>query len=362
MDKMNNGVSNRGSNELDQQVEDARREYRAAYATVFNRRVAHLTTSNGEITPEHRRAQLLNMHLDEAIGLENRILGLQQLQANTGRFSSLQNHIARKWSESGRFGKIVRVAIPAAALGLAGGLGVAALGVAWLGTLAGGVAAAYGGRKIGHGIAGAASRHYANTSAGETALSNRSQELYERFGGATVDAAQRGTFSDQTILVEGHTSEIVHRNQRRRAAAGAVGTLAASVGFGLGRWTGSNVIHHDAPVQSTYGDVYPNDQPGQGTNADKWWLDNSSANNSGAGGSASTLDTNQYPWQLAHGAAPGHEVDSIRQAMEAANQGGGHYNLHQVGNTLQVYDGNHALNAAQQAQFNEFMAKLFGWK
>jgi hypothetical protein len=56
---------------------------------------------------------------------------------------------------------------------------------------------------------------------------------------------------------------------------------------------------------------------------------------------------------------PTHEWNTINHAMNVSNANHGtNYHLVNVGKTVQVYNGSHALNPTQQATFNAFMEGL----
>lgn len=78
----------------------------------------------------------------------------------------------------------------------------------------------------------------------------------------------------------------------------------------------------------------------------------------GHSGSGHTkINTHEFPWQVAHQLAPGHEVSLMQETMDTMNKHGGDYHFKVVHGVTQIYNGNRAVSPSVMAHINEMMLK-----
>jgi hypothetical protein len=243
------------------------------------------------------------------------------------------------------------VAVPAAAVGVAAGVAAAAVLAPAAALVAAGAATAYAGRKIGHYTAAGASRGRANTAEGNRALTNRAGDAVNHYEARANANTNLDTILDHTQYVERNTIEDVRENQGRRRVAAVVGSVAAGLGFagGVALADGMNINAAGRPrgEEAVQAQAQPEQPAPPATEAQPA---------PPAQPELPNVDTNQLPFDVAHEVVPGHEMEAIRGVMDPINQAHDTaYHLVRVDGHLEVYNGAHALNAAQQAQFNEYM-------
>ncbi|HVW22995.1 MAG TPA: hypothetical protein VHB51_00705 [Candidatus Saccharimonadales bacterium] len=340
------------SQALDRRVQEARAAHREQFANlatlIQSRRV-----EAGE--PLNIRETLVNAQLDDLRAIERRIRRAQQEQFAAERAPGIKGWVAEQWFRRGRFGKFMMVAIPAAAIGVTGGLAAAGLGLGGLLSTAAGIGTAYGGRKAGHKIAKTANAGFASTEQGIEQLTESAANREARFRNRAVRTED--AVIDHTEFVERGNTNRVEDNMRRRRLAGRVGAAVAGATFGFTRvhfdGGGSHATAAD-PNHAANGHAANTVHGGHGAHGA-----HGGHNGLGHAAHAEKINPNAYPWTVAHHMTPGHEWDTIHHAIKSANATKGtHYHLVNVGKTLQVYNGNHALNVAQQEAFNRYMESL----
>ncbi len=227
------GTSTKKSEQMDANVATARNEYREAFNEEY-KLLKELTEAEG-LEGQELKKKLMDFQLDHQLQLETKILEEQKLRGT-------KSWLAERWTKSGKFGKILMVAIPAAFVGLTGGLAAAGLGLAGatgaVATGAIGVGTTYLGRKTGHGIAGKAGRDFANTDLA-TQWFDEKKALDAANLTAAIERAPGDELVDHTISVDAETERRVKMNRRRRERAGRLGALAAAAGFVGGRFAHS---------------------------------------------------------------------------------------------------------------------------
>ncbi len=331
-----NRAPNARHEQLDARVERARNDYRTAFARVQSRAIVAAEDAGG--TPEAVHAGVLDLKIEELTALENRI---QEIRAEDG------NKTAESWTRHGRLRRGARVALPALAVGAAVGVPVGILGAPIWATMAAGAGVALLGRRIGQRIAGRVNRGRAATEVGQN-------EQNDYLAAAIAHIRTRTDRFSHTNYTEQQTIGQVESNRRRSQRAGMIGSLAAGAGFLGGVITGTEIGQAlatpgntpsgtEAPIADSQGPlganpVSPNTIP-------------------------SGVDVHSYPWTVAHnmGVGSGNEMSTLSHLNHAMNQagfGGGHWHLQHVGDTVQVYHGSHALNAAQQAAYNNHLVSF----
>jgi hypothetical protein len=315
-----------------------------------------------------RGVDLVDEKLGALVELEDRIQGYREdvsyngapLRTNNGEIRTQTRRdrmgvwFAERWQRSGRVGKTLKVAAVPLAAGLAAGATVATAGVLPL-TVAAGAAVGYGGKRIGNRIASSVSRRMSATEAGAARATQRATGRYNvAQASVTPETAEE---LDITEAVEAGTTREVRENQRRRNIAGMVGGIAAGIGFAGGvqiehAFSGGNGHHVAANADPKQADPTTTTQPPHGGGHTAPVTGGHEASTAGM------PDPNQYPWEVAHGVTPGHEMSTIQQAMDAYNKVHSGAGLHFVnlGNTVQIHNAHGAaLNAAQQTAFNKAM-------
>jgi|GEM_PF-3073015 len=295
--------------------------------------------------------------------LEELIQGYREVIAGGGVNESKQTArerfalwFAASWQRSGRLGKGLKVAAPAAALGGTAAFGAVTLGLGPLVTGAVGAGVTFAGRAIGRQTARSVSRRMSATEAGAARARSRAEDrrnaLMTRIENAQGSRLEAADAASITSAVEEGTVREVQENRRRLRRAGGVAAAAAILAF-----SGVEIAHalttsytaHHVPAQGNTPPPHPPgtpSPPGGGVTQPGGVLPNPT----------------QYPWAVAHGLVPsGHELQAIQQAMDAWNQvypAAGYHFAH-VGNTVQIYTAHGAaLNSGQQEVFNRFMEYL----
>ncbi|HEV2403201.1 MAG TPA: hypothetical protein VGS08_03290 [Candidatus Saccharimonadales bacterium] len=279
------------------------------------------------------------------------------LTPTNNRINALGNRIARDWQRASKVGRIFRVALPAAAIGVGGGA-LALLTAPWLAPAALGVATAYVGKKSGHGQARAASRRMILTDQGLRQARERAGERRGDFESVhlapnAVEYYSRNPYNlDITGPIESGTRRDIGVNYDRRRKAGTVGAAAAAAAFGgMQALRAVGAAGHNGGAHPGH----PGSGPGRSVNP------NVTPPNPGV----PSADLHEFPWTVAEHLTqdPGKALPTVRQAIMAWNQvhpAAQHLRLGAWNGTRVIFEPHGAIvDTKQMVDFNRFMSDWY---
>ncbi len=378
-----------------EQRHEALQTARAKFNETIGDYIALQTSINGErydtanINVNGQQREVLQNRASMAAVLKARILEeaeghILQYQEDATQGRDRRNALAARWQRSGKIGKIFKVALPAAAIGVGiGALGFLTAGVVPAALLTG--AAGYAGRKYGHRKAQKINRHIAGTQQGQRRLWGDAGRRHAEFvdGMDLIDDRDANVNQlnavDLTEQTEAGTRQEVAANRRRRGLAGAIGGASAAIAAGGVNYAAGNLRapwrafgrggHGHAAGQATQQQSAPRPRIVR-PNPDQQFP--ASADPTAATPNHVSLPTNSVPWEAAHRAAEqgviprGHEMRVVHQAINTWNQLNPDSPLHLAkrgGWDVVVDAAGNPQSPAAQAGFDRFMdgGMVGGW-
>lgn len=358
------GISDKKSVEMDARVAEARKQYSEKLRSLQGAEAFNLEAEGN--TSEEARIKLIDVTADKLIDLETAIFNRRTEMAEDQKMQALNRWLGKVWATRGRVAKGAVVAAPALVMGVAAGVVAGAVLTAPVAVIAAGAGVAYAGKKLGHAI---------------DARANRSRVLNSKAYLASIDhtdtssrnyrsrAMANEVLADATEEVEERTTAEVRQSQKNRKIAGSVGAIAAGIGFGAGLRIGRTVsaaTNSDVPASEGQSNQSNPWRGGNGVSTpdsadtisapDRLVID---PNASVSGAEIPSVDPNQLPYDFLRSVVPGNEMSTLSSALDPINAAHStNFQLISVGDTVQLYNGTHALNPAQQAEFNRW---IFEW-